>query len=413
MELQSKKLTYTLTDKLQLLSVLYISIWAISPPLAYGTLYRVVAVAATGMWVWIELLKRPGTFFRPTFATLCSIVFIAYSALVGYWVDGPQDIVRNFHVYIFLMFLIIHESYQKRDIKQLRIVFWTALILYPIWLGITLNAYSTVSNVSRLLTRSTGIESEYTDQGIGGFSLIYSVLVSIPILLYLAKNRIGQFPGKKFYLEWLFKGLVVINLLLGCLVIVKAGYSISMILLTGSIIITLLIGNFNSLHAIRLIAIILTILVFSPLFFTPITEFIEDQSRGTMYERKVQDVKELLTEKESVGTVSDRSERYLRSVNLFLEHPLTGTLTFADIGKHSAILDKFAQYGLIVGAIFAYTVFYLPLRYIKKLENNALGMTLAVSFVVISFSCLNNIFSSFGFIVFIFYPVAITYCENR
>jgi hypothetical protein len=407
---KNKLRSLCVSDRVQIFCILYISIWAISPPLGYGVAYRIAAVAATGLWVIIEMFLRPSTFFRPSFPTLCAIIFVIYTAILGYWIEGLDDIIRNLQIYICLLFLIIYESYKKRDIRQLRIIFWGALFLFPVWLYITLTAYGEVHNVSRLLTRSTGIESKYAEQGIGGFGLVYSILIGIPILLYLTKQRLGsQVNGMGRYGRWMFKGLTLLTLVLGCSVILKAGYSIAVALLVGGVLIAFFGGRKRSFKIIRLFFIVFIGTILLSLTFNTFVNYVETISRGTMYERKVHDVKITLTAGDDVGTVSLRTERYMRSIKLFMDNLLLGTMTYDDIGKHSAILDRFARYGFFIGSVFFYLILYLPILYIRKLSNIAFGMSLGVAFVSIGFAFLNNIFSSYGFMLFIFYPVAATY----
>lgn len=409
-----RKIALGIPDKVQILCVLYITVWAISPPLAYGTAYRIVAVAATSWWLFIEFLKRPSTFFRPSVATASALIFVAYSAIVGYMIEGFSDIVRNFQIYIFLLFLVFYESYRKRDVRQLRIVFWGALSLFPIWLWLTYRTYGQVHNVSRILVRSSEVALNYRGQGVGGYELVYSMIVAIPVLLYLFKY---------FYRPDVFRlsssarilpmGLILTNLILGSLVIIKAGYSISVIIFAISIVITIIIGKRSTLLVFRASCTFLIIVLLYFYFFVPIMELLANLSKGTMYERKFHDLVSFIANEQITGTLALRTERYLRSVKLFFENPIVGTLSFSHIGKHSAILDRYARYGIFVGTLFAYTVFYLPLQILKRQRGKNFGMASAVAFVVICFSFLNNLFSSYGFMVFIFYPLAMSYIEDN
>ena len=413
-QIQQKKPASSPADKVQLLCVFYITIWAISPPLSYGVVYRLVAIIATALWLGIELLKRPSTFFRPSSATFFALFFIIYSAIVGLVVDGSEDFVRNMQIYIFLLFLIFYESYRKRDFRQLRIIFWASLILFPIWFGTTLLMYKEMPHISRDLVRSSELAEEYSKLGVGGYGLVYSAVIAIPVLLSMIKSRSASHLTKENDLiRKLLVGIVLLNLLLGCALIIKAGYSIAVILMLSGIILTLTIGRKFSSQLIRLSAIILVVLLISAFTAPILTGVAEKFSENPMYARKMQDIMGSLESKGSVGTVSERTDRYERSIDLFLANPVLGTLAFTDIGKHSAILDRFARYGIFVGAMFAYIVFYLPLRYLKKKSDRSYGMSLAVAFVVIGFSFLNNVFASFGYMVFIFYPVAMTYIEER
>ncbi len=124
-------------------------------------------------------------------------------------------------------------------------------------------------------------------------------------------------------------------------------------------------------------------------------------AKGTEYEAKIRDFQESMVDGRSTGSVEARAERYERSLRLFLEHPLVGTLMFDDVGKHSAILDRFAQYGVVVGALFFFLIAYYPLRMLRN-TRVPIGLGLSFAFVAIMFPMVNNVFMSWGLILYVF-----------
>jgi hypothetical protein len=116
---------------------------------------------------------------------------------------------------------------------------------------------------------------------------------------------------------------------------------------------------------------------------------------------------------QSVGSVEDRRERYDRSIDLFISNPMLGVFSFDDIGKHSAVLDRLARFGIIFGGMFLYCAWYLPLRYIRRSQGLSFGISLAVGIVVIPFLSLNNAFPAFGLMLFIYFPAAVSFIEDR
>ncbi len=197
------KKKYSPSDITQLICVLYICIWVISPPLAYGVLYRVFVVAATIIWLCIELKNRPRNLLGSSRPTLFVFVFVFYSAIVGYLVEGSTDLIRNFQIYICLLFLVFYESYRKRDIRQLRPVFWISVILLSGWAFLTLIGLNANENVARILVRSSDLAEEYSGQGIGGYGLVYSLIIGVPVALYLVKSGdlLKYMPKKGYFFQ--------------------------------------------------------------------------------------------------------------------------------------------------------------------------------------------------------------------
>ncbi|MCC8147306.1 MAG: hypothetical protein LIO93_12920, partial [Bacteroidales bacterium] len=138
------------------------------------------------------------------------------------------------------------------------------------------------------------------------------------------------------------------------ILIINAGYFIALILTILGII-GLISENFKTQSSKIIIFTVFGILIlFVVINFDAVFGYLEDISEGTMYHSKIQDIISSVSEDDTaaVGTVYARYERYTRSIKLFLESPIWGQLTRADIGKHSQILDYFAQYGVFVGIWF-------------------------------------------------------------
>lgn len=401
------------TDSLQNVCVLCVVVWAISPPLAYDETFRVLVLAAAVVWAVVEISKRPGTFIRPSLPTGCALFFIIYSVVIAMQFEGPSELAKNLQIYIFLLFLIFYESYRKRDLRQLRYIFWISLVLFPVWFVATLNAYVELPNISRIMSRSSDIAEDYSRRGVGGYGLVYSAVVAVPILVSLLKERLfKERAGSSIPRKLLLMTLLVSNLILSTVLVLRAGYSIALILAIGGIIIAMIIGKKSSLTPMRLSAILLVVLILFSFGSGTFTGWVMRVSEGTLYTVKVEDMMRSVEKAENLGGVADRTERYSRSIRIFLENPILGTLEVGGNGGHSAILDRFASYGIFVGVIFLYTLLYLPIRYLRRGSNNSYGVALSVAFVVVGVTCFNTVVASFGYMIFVFYPVAMTYFES-
>ena len=143
------------------------------------------------------------------------------------------------------------------------------------------------------------------------------------------------------------------------------------------------------------------------------TSVVVDLTRGTMYEKKVRDIMYSLDKSENVGTVQDRSNRYTISLNKFVSSPIVGVLSLEEVGKHSAIIDRLAMYGIFFGGMFIYCLGGLPLRLMAKKGSLGFGLSATVAMVTLTFAALNNVFPAFGVGLFILFPVAVDMVDEK
>lgn len=387
----------------------YIVAWTISPPLAFGYGWRIIALACAGVWILLELGRHRNIFRYPTLPVIVAIVYVAYTLAIEMLVPDAGELSRHYQVWIMLFYLLVFESERRHGGDTYRPLFWLALVLLPVWMWSTINAFGTIdADVARIITRSSQESEELTAQGIGGFGLVYSVVVAIPILagFVLRPGRLewNRLPGGRWRkrLAWL---LIVVNLVLAVWMVLNAGYSFALLLMVGSLLLVFLVHGRGLVPVIRglVFASLFTVLVV--LAMGPFVGFMSDLARGTEYQQKFADVRASFQGDSSVGTVEVRMERYERSLGLFLKNPVLGVLKFDDLGKHSAYLDRFAQYGFAFGAMFVYLMLYLPLRVARSHFADS-GVSFSVLFVAMIFPLINNVFAAFGFMIFIFYPAA-------
>jgi hypothetical protein len=390
-------------EKIQLVCVIYFAVWTVSPPLIIHRGLRLVAALACALWFGLEVLGRSRHLSRISGTALAGVVFLFYSTVVVYYFDGTRALARQFHACHFLFFLFLFDSYRRRDPEQMRTVLWATLLVFPIWLGLTIHEQSVTSNISRILTRSGELERSYQERGVGGYGLVYTVLPLVPVLLGVLWHRVirGVLP-------WL---LVLINFLLGVALVIRAGFSIAIILLVLSCLAVLFVDRANFGSPVKITATCFLLLVTS--FSLPaIAGSLREVATGTSYETKIRDVVLSMAADEAVGTVEDRAERYSRSFFLLIENPVLGTGSFADVGKHSAILDRYAQFGVFFGSLFAYPVLYFPIPFLLGVDPRTFGMCLGLFVINLGFPLLNNVFGGFGLVVFFLFPSVLTLFDD-
>lgn len=381
----------------------YLIVWVLSPPLAYGTGWRVLAVLAMLLWLALETWATRSVLLRPGWPVLVSLVFVLYTAFIEWLVPDSSTINRQFSIWIMLFFLLVGESFSRGRDGDARFCFWLVLLILPVWSLSTLGGLQTLgAHTARAVVKSTVEARELTEQGVGGYGLVYTVVLCLPFFAGLFFHR-GRVLGG-IVAQWkriVVRFLILGNFLISTLLVLKAGYSIAVLLSVFSVASVLLIRSRRPLPFVISACFVGLLVLLAGLSIGPALGALQDAVVGTEYSAKVRDIRASLEGGESTGTVEGRTERYSRSWGKFIENPLLGTLKFDDVGKHSAILDRFAQYGLVVGLLFLMLLIYVPLRALRA-PHVPIGLALGFLVVAIGFPMLNNVFMSWGLVLYMF-----------
>lgn len=110
------------------------------------------------------------------------------------------------------------------------------------------------------------------------------------------------------------------------------------------------------------------------------------QKQNGVFAYKLMLVGNSLVKKSAQGGLGARMELYSFSWKLFLQHPIFGTeLLGIRIGEHSEFLDALAKYGILLGALPYFALFYYSLRQIRMLFGGRGYFALLVSFLLMFF----------------------------
>lgn len=391
----------------------YLIIWQLSPPLAYGTIWRALAVLAMLLWLALDTLSARSVLLRPNWRILAAVGYVAYTVLIEWLVPDALSINSQFQLWIMLFFMLVGESSLRGNEGEARFCFWVVLLVLPVWMTTTLFGINTIAgDAARTVTRSSVEARELSGQGVGGFSLVYAAVLCLPFLAHLALHARTWAAGLAAgWRRRAAKLLVIVNAAIAVVLVLQAGYSIALILTFSVISCVVLVRSrrpsrlFISLTISGLIA--LTVLMAAK----PVLGVLEDAATGTEYSAKLRDIRYSMEEDQSTGTVEDRWERYVRSLRLFFENPIMGTLRFDDVGKHSAVLDKFAQYGFLVGLLFLGLLVHWPVAMFKQ-RSVPIGAALGFLLVASLFPMLNNVFMSWGLMLYVFSRGAVSVMQS-
>lgn len=407
------------TSDLQNLAVAYVCLWATAPILAYGDAYRWAAAAAVGVWALLELVRPGGgILLRPTIPAVVAVAYIAYTAVTERMLGHDGDISRHIQTWIILFFLVFYES-RRNDVRSMSLIFWFILATLPIWFYTTYAGLDSFgAHASRLLTRSSDEARELTAAGLGGYSLVYGTVLMLPIFAMLLINARRFLPiDRPAFLREVSKipllvpALLTVNLVLGMLVVLRAGYSIAILLAVASLTLSIFFKKRSPVFLLFVPLVGASAYLFLEVALMPTLRALGPLAEGTAYYRKILDIIATLESDQSQGTFYDRWERYQRSVELFIHNPFFGVISSADVGKHSAYLDTYARYGVFIGSAFVYLLVYLPVRMMKRMRDN-FGLALSIFAVMVLLPLVNDVFASLGVMLFIMTPVACDLVER-
>ena len=199
---------------MQMVAVLYLMVWSISPPLQIDLVFRLLALGLAVVWFFIEFLNR----FEFTNIQIWCAIFMVAVALMAYLLNGVGAILAEISVYMMVLayFISIYSADSWQNYK----------IVVPLTLGLLIFFnYRTVTElvndptIARLLVRDTPELYDYMRRGVGGYGLVYPQVVIAPVvyawtLMSFRKNKFFFFLG----VAWAVSFFALI---------LNAGYSIS------------------------------------------------------------------------------------------------------------------------------------------------------------------------------------------
>lgn len=345
-----KKLISNISSNL--LFILLLS-WIMIPYFAYNSISRILAAISILIIIikYYRLINK-SLLFATTF-------FIIYTFIINAIASDSIFLLRHLQLYIFLILILISSitvKFSNKKKQQLLIIMlsFNLIALIGTYFGLIND-----SHVARSLSKSGEGAVELTKLGVGGYGIVYMNSIIFPLFLLLIKTLKDR---------WI-KLLILVNFVLSFVIVLKAGFLIAISLIVFQFF-YLVFLPFNIIQKQFLI------LFFSigSLFILNNIDEIERISYPLVEESSLKykhaDIFNIIKgEKAEYNTVSIRLERYERSLRQSFLNPVVGLLSFNNVGKHSNILDIFAQFGIFMGILFLYLLRKIPLSIIKKMPK--------------------------------------------
>lgn len=358
---------------IQKLTVLYIIIWSISPPLQIDMVYRLAALGCAGIWAMMALRRGLQVYRVHIYAVLfaVAVVFIAYLE------KGSFDaIMQQIAIYILVVCFVINVFYEDRW-KELSGIVPVVLVLLVIFNWNTAKILLEDHTIARLLVRNDAEAYVYLRQGIGGYSLIYpQVCISPAILAWI----LGAFKRHK------------LSFAIGCLwaytyvlCILRAGYSIAIFVTAIGAVLLLFYKNKNAVSAAIMAFVLFAVALAVIMYVAPVRNYLLEYFDGTAIADKINDFMGT-SENKDANSIQDRLNAYNGSLNVIFNYPLIGSLWHGSGSGHSALLDILAKYGVWGVYLYAFMLFSVPHHYKKKYMNKKVfracnATTVAIMFV--------------------------------
>lgn len=244
------------------------------------------------------------------------------------------------------------------DFKKLKFLIIFIIALYCIWNTTTLIAVSTDGHIMRALVRNSDISVACAKRGIGGYGYLYSVVAMLPIGVYMLGTKQNI----------IIRAIIVYFVISGFILSYMSQYFIALIL-SALIFPMLYIANKHKdgmNMSSYIIVFGMLILVFCSL--ESILDFLINIVDIPSLNRKLIGMQNTLLYGGDVedSEFGERYERYMRDLGLILKSPLFGAFKYSEVGKHSSILDFFAQYGIPLGIVYIKILFSSCTDWIKK-----------------------------------------------
>ncbi len=373
----------------------FLIIWLPAPPLQGNTVCRLLCVVVLLWLLWKK--AKNGTV--PIYV-LTGLVLIGVMLTVGFAVG--DNINQHMALYLVLLYTLCtaYLCDLGEDIESYEFLIPLTFIAMTVWNIFTIKALIANPHIMRYLVKNN---SGYGGFGVGGYGHAYGSVLLIPLALdYTLKEQ-----NKKN------KIIAAAYLTTTVYMILNSGYLLSVLAMVLGFAYYLIMRRTDKNNIGWFLLVFVLLLVLYIKMEDILLYLINRLDVGGM-RMKLVEIYELLSEEgaaadlEKSSVFGTRYERYTRDLALIWDSPIWGVLTHMKVGKHSTLLDTFAQFGIPVGCLFCYTL-VKPLR--QSLGNSLMysrmvGATIAELFFVLLF---NNIAMGMG-ILYILIPV---YCLSH
>lgn len=380
----------------QMLAVLYLVIWTISPPMEIDLIYRLLALAAAAVWFAVLLIREnPVVLGKEQVAAL--FFMLAVILVIFIQSESFEDILKQIGIFMLVICFIMNYFYKDKwnELSGILVVVFLLLIVYNFK---TYSALVEDLTIARKLVRDDESTYVYLRQGIGGYSLVYpQVCVASAALAWTIKA---------FRKNWLKFAVGAVWAVSFVMLISKAGYSLAIFTSAVGTLILLLYRGKNGISAFLVALLVFAGSMMAILYLHDFRNFLLEIFDGTAVAKKINDLVATGDSGAAEGSIQDRMVAYQGSIDTIISYPLIGALWRGSGGGHSAFLDIMGKYGVFGAAMFAMMFYTVPRSYKKKHDSGFVAAMANSSLVSLLFvSLLDSFTYSFVCMILIVLPM--------
>ncbi|MBE5039338.1 hypothetical protein [Ructibacterium gallinarum] len=386
--------------------------FACFPPLTTYVPSIAVTFPCLCIWFFYSFLEDRNFFLNGSWKVTGAILFVLYSILIPYMLGAGIFGNRYADLTLIPMAPLIYHYYKVHNrLYVLNNVLIVVVVLLIITTFITQMALIEQPYISRNI--KSGEESYDTlRQGIGGYSLIYTLVPCSIILTYVfLRER-----------KWLKKILVAAGLCIIVPTIILSNYMTALIATFLGCVLTVVlektVDNKNKAFAVLMGLVFVSIFLFwGKDILNYIIDFILQIAPSGRTAERLLEFQGSILEGIQEEMQSDRLPTLLSSVETFFAHPLMGIIAadeqeWFSFGQHSHVIDTFAIFG-ILGGIFNLTILVLPYREKGKWIRYGRSLTIPIFLSMCIIYGQNNATDSIALVYGVFYPYIRDYYQKK
>lgn len=320
--------------------------------------------------------------------------------------NNANLLIEGYDLILWLMPIFLINHYIKKPYAMKILIF---IVLFSIAIT-SITSYVGLLNdpeASRFLATVASPDNPYfislNWKNIGGFTLIYMIVISIPTIVLMYKAKVIKIS------------IFLILLIPMVLFIVESQYTLA-ILLTIPALSTLIIPKSKSIsfRNIFIISVILFLIIL-PVLSDLLIILANSISSVSVYERLYYLSNMLSGNIDMNSPANIRVELYMKSIDAIYKYNIIGGWLSGknDIySGHSFVLDTVAKYGIIGLSLLILLYKSVYKEYYKRYRNSLGYNYLMVSFLISLLISVVNPFDSLFFIIFL-NPAVLIYLYNK
>lgn len=331
---------------------------------------------------------------------------------------GDLEVAHFVRLFLFLYITLMGYYYVRfSNQSQQKLVLYVIFSFFLITLATT--SYQLINDdmVSRVMTSgSIDITTKrYLGmRNVGAYDFVYGTLFFIPVLFFFFINSFKK-------ADYLFSFSLILTIILSCILIIFANFTIAYLLLIISILFVLIPKRFNINYLMLLFVGLIFILMYPYLtnILANLFYFLGEIVPGYNTQRNILGLADFLRQEVSIHSITIRWDLFMSSVRSFISSPIMGVGGYYGskglVGDHAYFVDVLARYGLI-GALPLFIYIYIMFMKIRaSIDQKKLKIIYTNSFILfIILGFLNPLRAvNIPFFMFSFVPLFIVIQDKK